>query len=130
MSKSLDTNILLRWMVGDNVHQQMLASELLDKNVTYNVADAALIEAVYVMECVMDFPRDLVVDHITNLLTHSNINCNRILFHKVLSLYKKHSSESFTDCCLSVYAQLDDATPLLTFDKNLAKHLPYTELVQ
>lgn len=130
MTASLDTNVLLRWLVGDDYTMQQKVDSLIEKNVMYHVADAAIIEASYVMERVMQFPRDLICDHIKIVLAAPNINCNRTLFNKALPLYEKYSSESFTDCCLSVYAQIAEATPLFTFDKNLAKHLPYTELVQ
>jgi predicted nucleic-acid-binding protein len=126
---SLDTNAILRWLVGDIPSQQRTVDELLQRDTMYHVADAAVIEATFVMEKVMFFPRELVAEHLQVLMAQSSLAINRALFSKVITLYPKYTSESFMDCCLAVYAQLDDVTPLLTFDKNLAKHLPAAQLI-
>jgi predicted nucleic acid-binding protein len=69
---------------------------------------------------------DLVV---YRLLKQWRVSCNRVLFEGAMPLYIEHSGLSFEDCCLSVYAQLNNAEPLWTFDKKLANQAPNSKLV-
>jgi predicted nucleic acid-binding protein len=55
---------------------------------------------------------------------------NRALFAKALPLFATHPALSLEDCCLSVYAELDGATPLWTFDQKLARQVTGAELVR
>lgn len=130
MNKSLDANILLRWILGDIPLQQKEADKLLTRKVSYHVADMAIQELVYVMEKAAHFPRELVAEGLQMIMSQANIDCNRILLAKVIPKYLKYSTVSFTDCCLAVYAELNDATPLYTFDKKMARDLPQVELVK
>ena len=65
--------------------------------------------------------REEIADGICRLLWFPGINYNKNLFDKVLPMYLEHPKMSFNDCCLAVYAELNEAEPLWTFDKALAK---------
>ena len=47
---SLDTNCLLRWLLGDIPEQKALVTALIDSGDSFSVADTALIETVFVPE--------------------------------------------------------------------------------
>lgn len=132
MSKnaSLDTNVLLRWLVGDVPKQQKQVEALLSRDMKYHVVDMAIAEVVFVMEYYMKFPRDLVAGFLTAIIEQPKIECNRSLLYSVIPYYEKHTTESFVDCCLAVYAKLDGTTPVYTFDKKMARDLPYVELLK
>jgi len=130
VEKSLDANFLLRWLLGDIPAQQAATDRIMSNKTTLHVADMALEEIAYVMEKVMGLPRTMVVNNFRTLMAQSNVNCNRSVLAAALPLYEKHPALSFVDCCLVVYAELQGATPLLTFDKKLAKQLPHAGLVQ
>jgi uncharacterized protein len=118
---SLDTNALLRLVLGDVPKQTAAVESLLKKNSVFDVSDIAIIEMVFVLEKVYHLPRPLVADNIYTIIRHSHINCNRKLFTLVLPLYLENSKLSIVDCALTKYAELNKATPLYTFDADLAK---------
>lgn len=126
---SVDTNILLRWALGDLPDQSAAATRLLEGNEEVHVADAALIEMGYVLEKVYGLSRDLVAGYIRAVMSLGQVNCNRMLFSKVLPVYEDCTQLSLMDCCLATYATLNGATPLYTFDKQLARNVPAAELI-
>lgn len=126
---SLDTNCLLRWVLQDIPGQSEAVACVLAEGGDYHVADMALAEFVFVLEKLYGHPRDLIAENLAAIAGHPAINCNAALLDKVIPLYTRHTALSFVDCCLSVYAELNDASPLLTFDRALAKKLPHAELL-
>ena len=66
---------------------------------------------------------------ILGFMSLQQVNCNRMLFDRALMLFQSHPALSMEDCCLAVYAELNDAEPLYTFDKKLAKQSPTAQLV-
>lgn len=130
MRESLDTNIILRLILRDIPEQCNRIQDLFMRHgVTYNIADLAVSEAVYVMQNQYGLSREEIADGICRLLWFPGINYNKNLFDKVLPMYLEHPKMSFNDCCLAVYAELNEAEPLWTFDKALAKESGTAELL-
>lgn len=121
---SLDTNVLLRWLLNDVPDQTKQVEKILAKNNTYHVADMAIQEVVYVLERLLKMNRELIVANVRAIMAQANINCNRGLFELALEMFENNVSLSFVDCCLVCYVQIDDSAPLYTFDKMLAKKAP------
>lgn len=129
-SGSLDANILLRLILKDVADQHTAAVELLKKTSgQFAVADTAFIEVVFVLERNYLLTRDQITEAIEGLASLPKINCNHALLEKALVTFKINSSLSFEDCCLAAYAELNDATPLWTFDKKLANQISSTKLL-
>ena len=127
---SFDTNVLLRLLLNDIPDQHAATKKLLSHAThQFAIADTAIIELVFVLERYYGFSRSQTTEAVKGLMKLNEISCSRILFDKALSLYVAHSSLSFEDCCLSVYAQLNDAEPLWTFDKKLANQASNSKLV-
>jgi predicted nucleic-acid-binding protein len=127
---SFDTNALLRLLLNDIVEQHTAIKELLNQTTNqFAVADTAIIELVFVLDRYYGFSRLQTIEAVEGLMKLKEINCNRVLFDRAMPLYVKHSGLSFEDCCLSVYALLNDAEPLWTFDKKLANQAPNAKLV-
>lgn len=127
---SLDTNVLLRLLLGDIPSQHNAVKRLFTEvSGQFSVADTAIIELVFALRRHYDFTRQQVADAITGLLQLREINCNHILFEKALSIYLEHPALSFEDACLATYATLNNAEPLWTFDKKLANQASSAELV-
>lgn len=118
---SLDANVILRWFLQDIPTQFDAAQRLIESDAKLHVADIALSEVVYVMERVVRLDRDLIAEFIRGLMGQGNIICNRILLIRVLDRYVRWPAVSFNDLCLAAYAELNNATPLYTFDKAFAK---------
>lgn len=128
---SLDTNVLLRLLLQDVPDQHDAVVDLLSRtNGQFEVADTAIIEVVFVLERHYGFTRDAVAEDVGSLITLPQLNCNRDLFERALPLYTVHPALSFEDCCLSIYAELQAAAPLWTFDKKLASQAAGARLLQ
>lgn len=133
MSKagSLDANILLRMLLGDVPAQSQAVKKLYVEAVgSFDVADTALIEIAFVLSRPpYDFSRQLIGEAFRDIMDMPKLNCNRQLFDRVLPSFVSHPALSFEDCCLAVYAELNSAEPLWTFDKKLAKQAKQAELL-
>ncbi len=125
MIAALDTNCLLRWLLGDIPDQaKKIDLFLQDPDNTAHVADMAVAEVVWVLQSVYEFSRPEIADAIHAITANSRINCNRKVFEEAMPLYVKRHSISFVDACLASYAILSDCDKLFTFDKKLAAALP------
>lgn len=130
LRESLDTNIILRFILGDVPEQCLKIQDLLMRqNVMYDVADLVITEAVYVMQSTYGLSREKIVDGLQKLLWFPEINYNRNLFDQVFPMYLEHPKLSFNDCCLVVYANLNEAEPLWTFDQKLVRQMPGAKML-
>lgn len=128
---SLDTNLLLRLVLADVPGQRTKVESLFEQpSGKYQVADMVFAEMVWILQgTTYSFSRQDITDKLRSVLAIPQINCNRPMLDKALDLYVNYPGISFIDACLSVYAELNDAVPLLTFDKKLASALPKTAAV-
>ncbi len=118
---SLDTNVLVRLVVGDVPAHTKLVEKLMAEAVKLDVADIVIFELVFVLEKLYFFSRADIVESLSAIIRNKKINCNRKLFESMLLMYLEHPKLSFVDCTLPVYARLNKAEPLFTFDQKLAK---------
>lgn len=118
--ESLDTNIILRFILKDVPEQCLKIQDMLMRQgVSYDVADLAITEAVFVLQ--RSYTRAEIVERIGWVLSFPDMNVNRELFRRAFPMYLEHPALSFNDCCLAAYAELNEAEPLWTFDQALAK---------
>jgi predicted nucleic-acid-binding protein len=126
---SLDTNCLLRWILRDVPEQAALVAALVNSGEIIAVADAALIETVFVLEKLKKISRETIGKAVMAVIGNAVISCSRELFMEALPVYIGHSKLSFVDCYLEVLARRTGAMPLLTFDKKLAGQLSGAQLL-
>lgn len=127
---SLDANVVLRLLLNDIPKQHEVARKLQEQTHSqFAVADTIIIEIVFALDRYYQFSRPQVAEAVDGFMKLKEINCNRTLFEGALPLYVGCSGLSFEDCCLTIYAQLNDAEPLWTFDKKLADQAPNAKLV-
>lgn len=127
--KSLDTNIILRLLLHDVPEQLTRVVALIDnsKSGSLGIADAVFFECVWILSGKQyNFERELIGKLLLQVADIPQVNCNRAMLERAVPLYVKHKKISFVDACLAVYAELNDAMPLLTFDKKLVSALPKT----
>jgi predicted nucleic-acid-binding protein len=126
--RSLDTNTLLRLLLADVPKQATAVEELLtNPSQRFAVADMVFAEIVWVLQgTAYGYDRPRIAANLESISAIRNISCNRAMLGKAIPLYLSHPKISFIDACLSVYAELNEATPLLTFDKKLVAALPKT----
>lgn len=129
-SGSLDTNVLLRFIIGDIKSQYESALALLKSSPgQLTVSDMVFAEIVFVLEKGYGMSRQDIVIAITHIIDLPNINCNQMLLIKASSYYAHSPSLSFADCYLAANAELNETEPLYTFDKKLANQLPSAKLL-
>lgn len=127
--ESLDTNIIMRLILGDVPQQcEKIQDLFMRQGYTYDVSDLAITETVYNLQ--KQYNRADIVDSIQKVFELPHINANFALFNQVFPMYLEHPKLSFNDCYLSVYATLNQAEPLWTFDQALAKQSSTAKLLK
>lgn len=129
---SIDTNLIVRIIACDEPKMRVQAIDLLSEdNHTFRVFPPALIETVYVLETVYNYPRKDIVDKLVFFFARfsDNIIYDIHITKLAFPLYLEHPQLSFCDCMLSAYAEANNAEPLFTFDKALAKKSASAKLV-
>lgn len=117
---SLDSNVVLRLLVGDVPQQQTAALSLVSSG-RLGVADAAVIEVIFVLGRNYGLTRLEQRDTVRDLLAQPTVEGNAELFDAAFEIYIAHSKLSFEDCYLVSHAELHGNGPLWTFDRTLAR---------
>jgi predicted nucleic acid-binding protein len=129
---SLDTNVILRIILGDIPNQSEAAKKLIS-NPQFNfvVSDLAIVKVEYALRANYKFSRKQVLYTLGSFLMLPAIKSNLKTMQRAFQAYILNPKLSFTDCCLATRAEFDEATPLWTFDIKLAKGSPNnTHLVE
>lgn len=117
----LDTNCMLRYVLGDNLVQAKKVENLISKKVA--ISDAAFLEFVWVLQSFYEMSREQVTQKIEVFTIDERITCNYEIISTVTSYYLLYPQISFIDAYLAL-AAVNKGGHLRTFDKNLAKKLP------
>ena len=132
MTDSIDTNIILRCILGDIPEQRALATNFIkNTDSQHYLSSQALLECIYVLEIVQEMSRQELVDSLNFFLTRFS---DRIIYDQKLTsiafpLYLTHPKLSWADCALAAEAEITHHEPLFTFDKKLASQLPQAKLL-
>lgn len=120
---TIDTNVLLRIILGDSVEHEDRAKALISRKGTYlTVLDQAIIEVAYVLEgAIYQMPRSVIVNSLKLVLAEPRLEYDEALFTKVFNLYSAHPKLSFTDCYMACKTEALERAPLYTFDTKLVK---------
>lgn len=114
---SLDTNIVLRFLLGDVPDQTDKATKVIETQKVY-VTDVVLVEVIYVLEKVYELSRKDICELVLDFLNFSNVVHNPRFLLETVALYKDHSGLSIVDCYACEEARSFN-NELLTFDKRL-----------
>jgi len=128
---SLDTNLVVQLLVTREYPEISEAVvRAIEANQMTHLADLAITESVFVLSKHYRIERKAIAGFFRALFKNPRINCNVSLFNKAFDYFINHPALSFEDCCLVAYAELNNASPLLTNDRTLAKQLPHAELIK
>ncbi len=121
----IDTNIIIRLIVGDSPKNYQKAIKLISKKQKMFVfEDMAMMEVVFVLSKIYKYTREEVVTGISLISKFENICFNKGLIEDALNLYVSHPKLSFVDCYLAVATASSDEKPLWTLDHKLAAQCP------
>jgi predicted nucleic-acid-binding protein len=127
---AVDTNVLLRWLLGDNERQKMLADELfasLTREDPGFITSVTLAELCWVLRSVYRFPKSQVLDTVEDLLT-----TDELAFDDDESMWtallQARAGADFADALIANTALLFCADGMVTFDRGAAESLGLTLL--
>lgn len=115
---SLDTNVVLRFLLEDVPDQTQEATDLIESNTVY-VTDVVVIEIIYVLEKVYELSRKDIGELVGDFLGFSNVVHNPRFLLDAVDFYKGHPSLSIVDCYACEEAK-SYGNNLATLDKRLA----------
>lgn len=118
--RSLDTNVILRFLVRDVADQSAKAVKLITHMQCY-VTDVVFTETAFVLEKVYEAPRENIATVLRHLLALPNVACNEGMLGEVIDLYGTQPALSIIDCYAAVEAEYA-GFELATFDKKLLRH--------
>lgn len=115
--KSLDTSVVLRFLLNDVPAQTARARTLLSKPDIY-VTDVVVSEAAFVLERAIGFERSHTAILLRTLIAVPGLIYNDYLLPEVIELFEGHRKLSFIDCYATAEAKINGAN-LFTFDRKL-----------
>ena len=122
---SLDTNVLVRWLVRDDERQSIRARSLLESAhadaFTLFVPITVALELEWVLRSRYDFDKPTVMGVFTALLETQEIEFqDEAALERALHLYRRGTAE-FADCLHAGICGMQGQSPLLTFDAKAAR---------
>lgn len=127
--KTLDTNIVLRYIWKDVPEQREKVEKLLnDEETMFCIPDCVIPEVIYNLQQSY-VRRSSIVGVLYELAERKNIQISPFVLDTVLPFFAEHPALSFVDCYAAFEAEKKGREPLLTFDKKLAKQHPSAQMV-
>ena len=121
---ALDTNVLVRFLVCDDLQQAETARELLDSLTVENpafVCREVAIELVWVLERAYGFSRSRIATTLEELMaTESLVVEEADDVSRAASRYRR-AGAGFSDLMILAAAERSGAYPLVTFDRKAAR---------
>lgn len=114
---SLDTNVILRFLLNDVPSQTARAKILFSRPAIY-ISDVVLSEVTFVLEKAIKFDRAYVVLLLRTLTALPHLTYNSHVLPEVMTLFETRKSLSFVDCYAAVEAKVF-GVKLYTFDRKL-----------
>jgi predicted nucleic-acid-binding protein len=114
---SLDTNVVLRFLLNDIPEQTEAAKSVITNNTCY-VTDVVTTEVIYVLERAIEMDRKDIVTLLTTFLNLPDMIYNTYFLDQAIELYGAKPSLSFVDC-YAVAETKAYGNYLVSFDKKL-----------
>jgi predicted nucleic acid-binding protein len=120
MTALLDTNVIVRYLTGDNAELSALARRIIDDTEDLLVPSIVLAEVAFVLGSFYRVPRDRLVDQLIELIRKSNLDILAIdkpLAIQALMLCRPSGRVSFVDALTWAHARSERIGVIYTFDK-------------
>ncbi len=121
----LDTNVLVRYIVRDDLPQTKAATRLIESRCTSDdpgvVGSIVLCEIVWVLDRAYGYDRKAISTVLRRILTAAELQVQESdLAWSALNSYEDGKAD-FADYMIGVFNQLQDAEATYTFDRNAAE---------
>lgn len=120
---AVDTNVLVRLLVGDDPSQATKAQSLFDRaadrGVSVWVSDTVLVELVWTLSRAYARDRREIVKALRALSSHGTVVLESPAAARAATDAYEHGPADFADCLLSVKAQAAGCDQLATFDRGM-----------
>ena len=120
----IDTNVLVRYLTGDNSAMQARAQALIESDRPLGLTAVAVLEAAYVLHRVYGYRREDIVDALVELVTRRNfvgVGIDRDQIAAKLLLCRPSGAVSFGDALLAATAASAGLDGAYTFDEKLSR---------
>jgi predicted nucleic-acid-binding protein len=118
--RAVDTNVLVRLVVGDDAKQVALAEDYIRRGAW--ASHLVLAELTWVLRVVYRFDSARIASVVDMFLNHDTIAIQDAdVVEAALDHFRRRPSLGFSDCLILEIAQKAGHLPLGTFDKTLAK---------
>jgi predicted nucleic-acid-binding protein len=117
---AVDTNVLIRLIVGDNTEQTVSAEAFVERGAWASLI--VLAETIWMLKASYAFSTPQLVGVIEMLLNHATLTLqDSDLVARALEQYRRRPALGFTDCLILEQARKAGHLPLGTFDSALAR---------
>ena len=120
MTALLDTNIIVRYLTGDNSELSVLARGIIDEADDLLIPSLVLAEVAFVLSSFYRVPRERLVDQLLQLIRRSNLSIlamEKPLAIQALMLCRPSGRVSFVDALTWAHARSEQVGVIYTFDK-------------
>lgn len=123
--KSLDTNVLIRFLVNDDAYQAKAVRALFlkaeEERTVFFITSVVLLELLYVLGSVYEYHRHDIIDAVKSLISMKILAFeNTDAVHDFL-LFGKNSSVELDDLLIGYIAKESGCETTITFDKKASR---------
>ncbi len=119
--KILDTNIVLRFLVKDDLEQYNKVIKLFSNAEigSLEIPDSVVCETVFVLSSVYELSKGQITEFVEDLILFNKFKVNQTILINTLSFYNNYNI-AFLDAYLCAKAKVKDQE-LISFDKRILK---------
>lgn len=122
---AVDTNVVVRLLIGDDAHQAQIARQLFDDHADQDgslwLSDVVVVEVAWTLARAHDRSRADIATALNALLRHATVALESTAdIRAALVLYEQGPAD-FADCLLSVKAQRHGCDAVVTFDRKMRR---------
>jgi predicted nucleic acid-binding protein len=121
---SVDTSVVVRYLVGTPADQADRAVALIDGEAQIGISVVALAETAHVLRSFYRMPRPDLVDVLIELMTKANVAPLEVSKSDVIDALvraRAFESSTITDALIAASARVYGALPVFTFDRKFGR---------
>ena len=121
---AVDTNVIIRYLVGDDAEQAEAARVLLEGFTPEEpafICREVMLEVAWVLERSYHFPRSRVAEALMDLTASDSLRVENSDDVAAAAHFYRRQGSGFSDLLVLSAAERAGATPLYTFDRRLAR---------